>query len=41
VAARLERDEASPLQLMRPQVDALVVGLPWQRLEQMRSITRM
>jgi len=24
-----------------PQCDALVLGLPWQRLEQMQSITRM
>ncbi len=33
--------QASPLALTRDQFDALVLGLPWQRLEQMRSITRM
>jgi transposase len=33
--------DASPLALTKDQFDALVVGLPWQRLEQMRSITRM
>jgi transposase len=33
--------EASPLALTKDQFDALVLGLPWQRLEQMRSITRM
>jgi transposase len=27
--------------LTQPQFDALVLGLPWQRLEQMRVITRM
>ena len=27
--------------LKQPQFDALVLGLPWQRLEQMRVITRM
>jgi transposase len=32
---------AIPLALTKDQFDALVVGLPWQRLEQMRSITRM
>ena len=32
---------ASPLALTKDQFDALVLGLPWQRLEQMRSITRM
>jgi len=32
-------EEAAPLQLTRQQFDALVVGLPWQRLEQ--AITRM
>lgn len=30
-----------PLALTIDQFDALVLGLPWQRLEQMRSITRM
>ncbi len=33
--------QASPLALTKDQFDALVLGLPWQRLEQMRSITRM
>jgi transposase len=33
--------DTSPLALTKDQFDALVVGLPWQRLEQMRSITRM
>jgi hypothetical protein len=32
---------ASPIALTRDQFDALVVGLPWQRLEQLRVITRM
>ena len=27
--------------LTQPQFDALVLGLPWQRLEQMKVITRM
>jgi transposase len=31
----------SPITLSRDQFDALVVGLPWQRLEQLRAITRM
>ena len=31
----------APLTLTRDQFDALIVGLPWQRLEQMRRITRM
>lgn len=29
------------LTLTQPQFDALVLGLPWQKLEQMRCITRM
>ena len=33
--------DAAPLALTKDQVDALVLGLPWQRLEQMRVITRM
>lgn len=33
--------EHSPLTLTREQFEALVLGLPWQRLEQMRSITRL
>jgi transposase len=32
---------AGTVTLTEDQFDALVVGLPWQRLEQMRSITRM
>ena len=31
----------APVTLTREQFDALIVGLPWQRLEQMRRITRM
>jgi transposase len=30
-----------PVTLSKQQFDALVLGLPWQRLEQMRVITRM
>lgn len=33
--------DAAPLQLSDDQFAALVLGLPWQRLEQMRVITRM
>jgi transposase len=33
--------DAAPLALSKDQFDALVLGLPWQRLEQMRVITRM
>ena len=33
--------DAAPLTLTKDQFDALVLGLPWQRLEQMRLITRM
>jgi len=32
---------AAPLTLTQDQFDALIVGLPWQRLEQMRRITRV
>jgi transposase len=32
---------ASPVALTREQFDALVLGLPWQRLEQLKRITRM
>ena len=32
---------ASPLALSQQQFDALVLGLPWQRLGQMQAITRM
>ena len=33
--------KASTMAITREQFDALVLGLPWQRLEQMRSITRL
>ena len=33
--------DAAPLTLTKDQFDALVLGLPWQRLEQMRVIQRM
>lgn len=33
--------EAAPVTLTREQFDALVLGLPWQRLEQLKLITRM
>lgn len=33
--------DAAPLALSKDQFDALVLGLPWQRLEQMRVIERM
>lgn len=32
---------AAPVTLTPDQFDALVVGLPWQRLEQMRRISRI
>jgi transposase len=32
---------ASPLKLSRDQFDALILGLPWQRLEEYRILTRM
>ena len=32
---------AASVTLTQPQVDALVLGLPWQRLEQTQVITRM
>jgi transposase len=32
---------APPIALTQDQFNALALGLPWQRLEQMRSITRM
>ena len=32
---------AAPVTLTQDQFDALIVGLPWQRFEQMRRITRM
>ncbi|CDS51848.1 Mobile element protein [Polaromonas sp. CG9_12] len=34
-------DAATPMTLTQAQFDALVLGLPWQRLEQMQAITRM
>jgi len=34
-------DAAHALTLSKDQFDALVLGLPWQRLEQLRQITRM
>jgi transposase len=33
--------DAAPVTLTADQFGALVLGLPWQRLEQMRVITRM
>ncbi len=33
--------DRNTITLTRDQFDALVVGLPWQRLEQLRVITRM
>jgi transposase len=33
--------DGAPLRLTREQFNALVLGLPWQRLEQMKSITRL
>ena len=32
---------SAPLTLTKDQFNALVLGLPWQRLEQLRCITRM
>lgn len=32
---------SSPVTLTQQQFDALVLGLPWQRLDQMQRITRM
>ena len=32
---------AAPMALTQAQFDALVLGLPWQRLAQMQTITRM
>ena len=32
---------AAPMTLTQAQFDALVLGLPWQRLTQLQSITRM
>lgn len=36
-----EIDSSKPLALTRQQFDALVVGLPWQRLEELQQITRL
>lgn len=33
--------DPAPVTLTKDQFDALILGLPWQRLEQMRLITRM
>ena len=38
---RSDAARAAPVTLTQDQFDALIVGLPWQRLEQMRRITRM
>ncbi len=38
---RSDAIDAAPLTLSKEQFDALVLGLPWQRLEQMRRITRL
>ena len=35
------RDGGSTATLTREQFDALVLGLPWQRLEQMQAIKRV
>ena len=32
---------ATPVALTKDQFDALILGLPWQRLEQLRCLTRM
>jgi len=38
---RADANEIAPVTLSQDQFDALVLGLPWQRLEQMKRITRM
>ena len=38
---RVAPEGGVPMILTQSQFDALVLGLPWQRLEQMRTITRM
>jgi transposase len=38
---RSAAEGSTALTLTQPQFDALVVGLPWQKLEQMRCITTM
>ena len=35
------RGDGAPVTVSREQFDALVVGLPWQQLEQFKQITRM
>ena len=36
-----ELDTAKPIALTQAQFDALVVGLPWQRVPEMSAITRL
>jgi transposase len=36
-----ESSAAAPLSLTQAQFDALVVGLPWERLPEMSVITRL
>ena len=36
-----ELETSAPVALTQAQFDALVVGLPWQRLPEMRAITRL
>ena len=38
---RVSSSLAAPLKLSRDQFDALILGLPWQRLEEYRLLTRM
>ena len=38
---QFDAHSTAPVTLTKQQFDALVLGLPWQRLEQMRVITRM
>lgn len=38
---RSDAAAAAPVTLTQDQFDALIVGLAWQRLEQMKRITRM
>ena len=40
-ATSLPMGSSGALQLTRQQFDALVLGLPWQRLPQMEAITRV
>ena len=41
VWAREGATETASMTLSKDQFDALILGLPWQRLEQMRLITRV